>query len=83
MTLTSNGPLRFVSLSQVINQTSLGKSTIALWEADGRFPKAVRLCRTKRVWLESDIDSWMRDQYNQKIDSEINGLSKSQPISRS
>ncbi|MDO9024719.1 AlpA family phage regulatory protein [Zwartia sp.] len=80
---SSGDHLRFVSLSQVSNKTTLGKSTIALWEAEGRFPKAVRLCRTKRVWLESDIDSWMRDQYNQNIDSEINGLSKSQPTSRS
>jgi predicted DNA-binding transcriptional regulator AlpA len=66
---TSNNPLRFVSLSQFINKTTLGKSTIALWEADGRFPKAIRLCRTKRVWLESDIDSWMHDQCNQNIDA--------------
>jgi len=55
----SNDHPRFVTLRQVSNKTSLGKSTIALWEAEGRFPKAIRLCRTKRVWLESDVDSWM------------------------
>lgn len=65
----SSDQLRFVTLSQVSSKTSLGKSTIALWEAEGRFPKAVRLCRTKRVWLESDIDSWMLNHYQQNNES--------------
>ena len=50
---------RFVRLDHVANQTGLGKSTILAWEATGRFPKAVRLSTTLRVWLESDIDNWI------------------------
>ena len=64
---TPGAQLRFVTLSQASNKTSLGKSTINLWEAEGRFPKAIRLCRTKRVWLESDIDSWMLAQCKENV----------------
>ena len=53
---------RFVRLDHVANQTGLGKSTILAWEATGRFPKAVRLSTTLRVWLESDIDNWILEK---------------------
>lgn len=50
---------KFVRLEQVSKRTSLGKSTILAWEATGKFPKAIRLSATLRVWLESDIDNWI------------------------
>jgi predicted DNA-binding transcriptional regulator AlpA len=53
---------QFTSLPDVSEQTQMGKSTILAWEAMGKFPKAVRLSRNKRVWLQSDIDSWMIEQ---------------------
>jgi len=54
---------RFVTLSETSQLTSLGKSTILLWEAQQKFPKAVRLSKTKRVWLESSINDWILDMY--------------------
>ena len=56
---TLNNQPRFVRLDHVANQTGLGKSTILAWEATGRFPKAVRLSATLRVWLESDVNEWV------------------------
>jgi predicted DNA-binding transcriptional regulator AlpA len=53
---------QFSSLPNISEQTQMGKSTILAWEALGKFPKAVRLSRNKRVWLQSDIDSWMIEQ---------------------
>lgn len=52
---------RFVTLAETAQLTSLGKSTILLWEAQKKFPKAVRLSKTKRVWLESSINDWILD----------------------
>lgn len=54
---------RFVTLAETAQLTSLGKSTILLWEAQKKFPKAVRLSKTKRVWLESSINDWILDMY--------------------
>lgn len=59
----SNENPRFKRLEEVSNQTSLGKSTILAWESQGRFPKAVRLSPTFRVWLESDVDAWMLERH--------------------
>ena len=53
-----NNP-QFVRLDHVAKQTGLGKSTVLAWEATGKFPKAIRLSATLRVWLESDINDWI------------------------
>jgi len=50
---------RFLKLEEISNKTKLGKSTILAWESQGRFPAAVRLSPAFRVWLESDVNSWM------------------------
>ena len=50
---------RFIKLDDVSSLTKLGKSTILAWESQGRFPNAVRLSPTFRVWLEADVHKWM------------------------
>lgn len=63
---TQNQP-RFVRLDHVAIQTGLGKSTILAWEATGKFPKAIRLSTTLRVWLESDINNWITDKATTRL----------------
>jgi len=50
---------RFARIGDVAEITGLGKSTILAWESQGKFPKAVRLSPTFRVWLEADIHDWI------------------------
>ena len=50
---------KLIKIDLVSNLTSLGKSTILLWESQGKFPSAIRLSKTKRVWLLSDIENWI------------------------
>jgi len=50
---------RFKRIDDVSDITGMGKSTILAWESQGRFPKAVRLSPTFRVWLESDVHKWI------------------------
>ena len=50
---------RFKNINETSEIVSLSKSTILLWESQGRFPKAVRLSKKKRVWLESDLNDWV------------------------
>ncbi|QDC90056.1 AlpA family phage regulatory protein [Candidatus Methylopumilus universalis] len=49
----------FLDINQASQIASLSKSTILLWESQGRFPRAVRLSKKKRVWLESDLNDWV------------------------
>lgn len=61
--MNANNPIpQFTNLGEVAKQTSLGKSTILAWESQGKFPRAVRLSATKRVWLQSDIANWMLEK---------------------
>jgi len=55
---------RFKSLPEISQSTKLGESTILAWEAKGKFPKAIRLSKTRRVWLESDVNTWMVEQHS-------------------
>ena len=50
---------RFKNINETSEIVSLSKSTILAWEIQGRFPKAVRLSKKKRVWLESDLNDWV------------------------
>lgn len=50
---------RFKNINETSEIVSLSKSTILSWESQGRFPKAVRLSKKKRVWLESDLNDWV------------------------
>jgi predicted DNA-binding transcriptional regulator AlpA len=50
---------KFLKLAEVSAITGLGKSTILSWESQAKFPRAVRLSPTFRVWLEADIHQWV------------------------
>jgi predicted DNA-binding transcriptional regulator AlpA len=56
---------RFIKLEDAAKITQLGKSTILAWEAQGKFPAAVRLSPSFRVWLESDVHEWMMSKANE------------------
>ena len=58
---------QFLKLEDVSKITQLGKSTILAWEAQGRFPVAVRLSTAFRVWLESDVYEWMMNKREESM----------------
>jgi prophage regulatory protein len=53
---------RFLRISEVSRITSLGKSTICLWVAQGKFPTPVKLSPTVKVWKEQELLSWIESQ---------------------
>lgn len=55
---------KFINLKEVTSRVCLGKTTVLQWEAEGKFPKAVRLSPNKRVWLDTDITQWMLDKHS-------------------
>ena len=59
----------FLDINQASQIASLSKSTILLWESQGRFPKAVRLSKKKRVWLESDLNDWVLKMHQASQDT--------------
>ncbi len=66
---TASAPC-FIKLEIVANKVGMGKSTVLAWEATGRFPRAVRLSPTLRVWLEADIDRWIFEKHAKIAEAE-------------
>ncbi len=51
--------LRIQGVSAV---TTLSKSCINLWVAQGKFPRPLTLSTTVKVWRASDIQSWLEEK---------------------
>lgn len=60
--MSSGNNEQLVRLAEVSRITSLGKSTINLWVAKGKFPAPIMLSATIKVWRTSQIDEWISQQ---------------------
>lgn len=58
---------RIMKLKEVMEATSMSRSTIYRWVANGQFPKYVKLSATSTGWYSSDIDSWMESLRNSEV----------------
>lgn len=57
---------RFIKLQAVMNITGLSRSTIYRYIADGHFPRQVSLGTRNTAWLESEIQSWIKDKIHRR-----------------
>lgn len=53
---------QLLRIEEVCELTTLGKSTINLWVAQGRFPKPIHLSVTIKVWRLEDVVLWINLQ---------------------
>ncbi|PJE53696.1 AlpA family phage regulatory protein [Marinomonas sp. BSi20584] len=51
--------MRFLKLQQVMDKTSLCRSSIYNLINTGKFPKNVTVMGKRKAWLESEIEDWM------------------------
>lgn len=51
--------MKFIKLSDVIELTSLARSTIYKFVAEGRFPKQVSLGGNCVAWVEDEVMEWL------------------------
>ena len=58
--------MRLIKLKEVIEKTSLGRSTIYEFMTDGRFPKQESLGAKSVAWLESEVDDWIMDRLGER-----------------
>lgn len=52
--------MRLIRLPEVIARVGIKRSTIYQRMAEGRFPRARSLGPKSAVWVESEIDDWIR-----------------------
>ncbi len=65
MEASNNQLLRIQEVSKI---TSLAKSTINLWVAQGTFPRPTLLSPTLKVWRISDIEAWIDQHFQKEIE---------------
>ena len=51
--------MRFLKLQQVMDKTTLCRSSIYILIKAGNFPKNVTVMGKRKAWLESEVDDWM------------------------
>jgi len=51
--------MRFIKLKEVVSITSLGRSTVYKFIAEGKFPKSISLGDRAVAWVEEEIIEWM------------------------
>jgi prophage regulatory protein len=55
---------QLLRIKEVSDFTSIGKSTINLWVAQGKFPKPISLSPTIKVWRVQQLLEWIEQQSN-------------------
>lgn len=59
------GPIRLIRLPTVIARVGIKRSMIYRLMGEGRFPRSRSLGPKCAVWLESEIDDWIKAVANQ------------------
>jgi prophage regulatory protein len=57
--MDTKSQIQLLRLAEVSKLTSIGKSTINLWVAQGKFPLPLHLSPTIKVWRQQDIVDWI------------------------
>ena len=55
---TSAGPGRFLSIADVVAETSLSRATIYRMVAAGAFPARIRVSANRVAWTEAAVQAW-------------------------
>lgn len=58
-------PDRLLRIADVTAITSLSKSCLLLWVAQGRFPKPATPSSNLRLWRLSQVMAWMENMFEQ------------------
>lgn len=61
--------MRLIPISEVVNLTSLGRSTIYRYIKDKRFPKQVNLGIKNSAWVEAEIFEWIEERVRARDES--------------
>jgi predicted DNA-binding transcriptional regulator AlpA len=56
---------QFLRVKDVCKLTSLSPSHIYALQAKGQFPRSRKIASKVSVWLESDVQEWMQQQWEQ------------------
>ncbi|TRW48352.1 AlpA family phage regulatory protein [Aliidiomarina halalkaliphila] len=59
--------MRLIKLEEVRNKTTLSRTTIYKLVVAKSFPKPVTVVGRSRVWVEEEIDEWIRAKIAERL----------------
>lgn len=62
--MTPNTPHSFLRIKDVCRITALSQSFIYALQAKGQFPRSRKIASKVSVWLESDVQEWMEQEWD-------------------
>lgn len=62
--------MRLLNKREVCRMTSYSRAHLDRLEADGRFPKRVRLGQARVAWVESEVEDWIAERIAERDGSE-------------
>lgn len=69
MTKIRSHQMRLIKLKEVIEKTSLGRSTIYEFMAKDIFPKQVSTGGRSVAWAELEVDDWIMERISERDNS--------------
>jgi predicted DNA-binding transcriptional regulator AlpA len=57
----SNKPMRLIDRSEVESRVGFRRERIRQLELAGKFPRRIPMSTRRNLWIESEIDNWIRD----------------------
>lgn len=57
-----NSPPRLISMNETVRATSLSRTMLNKYRAEGRFPSAVALGDRRFAFVRSEVDAWIADR---------------------
>jgi len=63
--------MKLLTLAQVIEKTTIGRSRIYSLMTDGKFPMPIKTGDRRVAWLESDVDQWIIDAFQNQLGRKI------------
>lgn len=48
---------------------TVSNTTLLRWEAEGRFPRRIRMAGTSIAWIKSEIDQWLIERAEERANT--------------
>lgn len=59
--------IRVFRIKEVARITGLSESTIRRYEKENIFPRRIQITSGTKVWLESDVECWIKSNFSRGI----------------
>ena len=69
---------RVIRVGEVAGILGIAKSTVWLWDSQGKLPKSFKLTPSTTVWRHSEIMAWLDNKQQESADQEINATGAKQ-----